>query len=192
MLDHRAWFVVGGIGTLLTIATVVAILLRKTVTDESKRRTIENLYDRTLSWWAMVAMLIVALSLGQWAVVVLFGLVSFRALREMVTLTHTRRGDHRTLFYAFFIVTPLQYVLIATHWYGMFVVMIPVWGFLWLAIRSAISGDIKRYQERASRVFWALMICVYCLSHAPALLLLDSPIVEGHQANLLVFMLVVV
>jgi phosphatidate cytidylyltransferase len=37
--------------------------------------------------------------------------VSFLALREFVTLTHTRRGDHRSLLLAFFVVLPVQYVI---------------------------------------------------------------------------------
>ena len=46
------------------------------------------------------------------ATVVLFGLISFWALREFITLTPTRLGDHRTLFWVFFLFTPLQYVLV--------------------------------------------------------------------------------
>ena len=43
---------------------------------------------------------------------VLFGLISFWALREFITLTPTRPGDHRTLFWVFFLFTPLQFVLV--------------------------------------------------------------------------------
>ena len=42
----------------------------------------------------------------------LFGLISFWALREFITLTPTRLADHRTLFWVFFLFTPLQYVLV--------------------------------------------------------------------------------
>ena len=46
---------------------------------------------------------------------VFFGLFSFLALREFITLQYTRRSDHRTLILAFFIVLPLQYVIVATE-----------------------------------------------------------------------------
>jgi phosphatidate cytidylyltransferase len=41
-----------------------------------------------------------------------FGVFSFLALREFITLVHTRRGDHRSLLLAFFVVLPLQYLLV--------------------------------------------------------------------------------
>lgn len=192
MLDREAWLVLGGIAGLLTVATVVAWVLRRTVTSPVRRQTIENLHDRTLAWWAMVGLLAAALAAGEVATLVFFAGVSFLALRELVTLTPTRRGDHRTLFWAFFVAVPLQYLLIHARWYGLFIVMIPVWGFLILAIRSAVSGDVTRYHERAARVFWALMIGVFCLSHAPALLMLGGPKLAGHGASLLVFLLLVV
>ncbi len=199
MLDRDCWLVLGGIGGLLTVATIIAIILRLTVKDESKRATMENLYDRTRSWWFMVAFLTFAMWLGKGATLFLFALISFRALREVVTLTHTRRGDHRMLFWAFLIAVPLQYVLIGVDWYGLFVVLLPVWGFIFFSIRSALAGDVTRFHERAARVFWAVMICVYFVSHAPGLLMLDlptsrvsDPILIGYGPKLMIFLLVVV
>ena len=46
---------------------------------------------------------------GKTASITLFGITSFLALREFITLTPTRAGDHRTLFWAFFVITPLHY-----------------------------------------------------------------------------------
>src|SRR5262249_2690636 len=76
--------------------------------------------------------------------------------------------------------TPLQYYLIAIHWYGLFAILIPVYAFLFLPTRMAIVGDTQSFLGRASQIQWGLMICVYCLSHAPALLMLDIP---GYQPN---------
>jgi phosphatidate cytidylyltransferase len=198
MLDRDCWLVLGGISGLLTLASIIAVVLRFVVTAPDKRATIENLFDRTISWWAMVAIFTLAMWLGKVATLVLFALISFRALREVVTLTYTRRGDHRMLFWAFVIAVPLQYVLIGVDWYGLFVVMLPVWGFIFFSIRSALAGDVTRFHERAGRVFWAVMICVYCVSHAPGLLLMDlptsrvdAPIVLGYGPKLLIFLLAV-
>src|SRR6185295_3113581 len=41
---------------------------------------------------------------GPLGATLLFGLFSFLALREFITLSPTRRGDHRSLILAFFIV----------------------------------------------------------------------------------------
>ena len=102
----------------------------------------------------------------------LFGLIAFWALREFITLTPTRPGDHRTLFWVFFLITPLQFVLVGMGWYELFSVLIPVYAFLLIPARIAISGDYKRFLERTAKIQCGLLICVYCLSHAPALLVL--------------------
>ncbi|MGH9720620.1 MAG: phosphatidate cytidylyltransferase, partial [Bryobacteraceae bacterium] len=46
--------------------------------------------------------------------------------------------------------------------------------------------------DRAAETQWGLMICVYCVSHVPALLTLPIPGYEGRNAFLLLFLLTVV
>jgi phosphatidate cytidylyltransferase len=116
--------------------------------------------------------------MGYPATVVLFGLVSFWALREYITMTPTRRGDHRTLFWTFFILLPGHYALVALgQWYSwtyeFYTTLIPVYASLFIPARIAISGDPKRFLERVAKIQAGLLICVYALSHAPALLSLD-------------------
>jgi phosphatidate cytidylyltransferase len=133
----------------------------------------------------------VALATGGVGSLVLFGFTSFWALREFVTLTPTRPGDHRTLFWVFFVITPLHYYLLATGWYGLFVVFIPVYAFLFIPLRTAMAGDCERFLERTAKIQWGLMICVYCVSHAPALLLLDIPGYAKQNGKLLFFFVLV-
>ncbi len=125
---------------------------------------------------------------------VLFGLISFWALREFITLTPTRLGDHRTLFWVFFLFTPLQYVLVGmgTRQYGLFSVLIPVYAFLFIPARVALAGDYKRFLERTAKIQAGLMVCVYCLSYAPALLSLHIKNYEGQNALLLFFFVLIV
>jgi phosphatidate cytidylyltransferase len=129
---------------------------------------------------------------GDVGVVALFAFISFQAVREFVSLTHTRRGDHRALLWSFFFFLPLQYWLISTHWVGLFMILIPVYGFLLLPISAAIGSDTTRFLERAAKVQWGLMICVYCISHIPALLMLSIPNFEGRQLHLVAFLILVV
>jgi phosphatidate cytidylyltransferase len=105
----------------------------------------------------------------------LFFCLSLWALREFITLTPTRIGDHRALFWMFFFFTPMQFVLIWFDNYGLYSVLIPVYAFLFIAVRSAIAGDYDRFLERVAKIQCGLMICVYCLSFAPALLYLKLP-----------------
>lgn len=121
----------------------------------------------------------------------LFGVFSFFALREFITLMHTRRGDHRPLLLAFFAVLPAQYVLVGLRNFDLFSVFIPVYVFLAIPVVSALAGDPERFLERNAKIQWGIMVCVYGLSHAPALLLLDFPQAQGRGAFLLFFLVVV-
>ena len=121
----------------------------------------------------------------------LFGIVSFLALREFITLMHTRRGDHRGLILAFFVVLPLQFVLAGGRWFDLFTVFIPVYVFLAIPVVSALAGDPGRFLERNAKIQWGIMVCVYGLSHAPALLLLEFPRYAGRGAFLLFFLVIV-
>jgi phosphatidate cytidylyltransferase len=122
----------------------------------------------------------------------LFGVLSFFALREFITLMHTRRGDHRSLILAFFALLPLQYVLVGTRHFDLFSVLIPVYGFVAIPVASALADDPQRFLERNAKIQWGIMVCIYGLSHAPALLLLDFKGYEGRGPFLLFFMVFVV
>jgi len=134
--------------------------------------------------------------------VVLFGLVSFWALREFITMTPTRSGDHRTLFWVILGFTPLQYVLVGLNQYELFTVVIPVYASLFIPARIAFTSDHKRFLERAAKIQFGLLICVYALSHTPALLYLnlntwdaasETKIPwEGSTAGLLFFFIMIV
>lgn len=186
-LDNETYWLVGGVLALLLIATVIGQWLRLRVKSESGQKTIANLNARTKAWWFMVAIFTLALATGGLGSVILFGLISFLALREFITLTPTRLGDHRTLFWVFFLITPFQYWLVASNWYGLFVIMIPVYAFLFVPLRCAMAGDCERFLERAAKIQWGLMVCVYCVSHAPALLFLNIPGYEGQNGKLLFY-----
>lgn len=180
------------VGAILAIGSITGALIKGRVTTESGRKVVENLISRVNAWWIMCAVFGGALMIGQIATVVMFGITSFLALREFITLTPTRRGDHRALFWAFFIITPLHYWTLATQWYGLFVILIPVYAFLFIPARTAIAGDTENFLERTAKIQWGLMVAVYFASHAPALLILRIPGYEGRGALLLFFLVFVV
>lgn len=182
---------VAGVLVLLVVATAVGLVLARRARTEAARATVANLNARIRAWWVMVVVFAIAVWTGGIGSIVLFALMSLLALREFVTLAPTRREDHRTLLWSFFVVLPLQYYLIAIRWYGLFAIMIPVYAFVLVAVSNVIAGRTDRFLERTATVHWGLMVCVYCVSHAPALLILDIP---GFQTNarLLVFLVLVV
>ncbi|MFA5589309.1 MAG: phosphatidate cytidylyltransferase [Lysobacteraceae bacterium] len=182
------WQVMGGVLVLLLIASTIAALLKR----RKPGATVGNLVARINAWWAMVAVLGACFLLGPVATLMLFAIASFLALREFVTLTPTRRGDHLVLCLCFYVAIPLQYFLIGIDWYGLFVMCIPVYGFLLLPAVSALAGDTEDFLARNTKIQWGLMLTVYCISYAPALLLLDIPGYEGGNLLLLLYLLLVV
>ena len=182
------WRLLLGLGAVLILASGVGALLRR----RSPGPVVENLNARVRAWWVMVALIAVALLAGRAGVVLLFALCSFAALREFVTLMDTRRGDHRALAASFFVVLPVQYWLVWTDWYGLYSIFIPVYAFLLIPIVAAWPGDTERFLPRVAEVQWALMVCVYCVSHVPALLTLTIPGFEGRNLLLIAFLVVVV
>lgn len=189
--DPQLLWLFGGVLAVLVVGTAAGAVLARTVTGEANRAVAANLTARTRSWWVMSAVFALTLLVGKAGALILFGFLSFLALREYVTLVPTRRGDHRALVWGFFVVTPLQYVLIGIDWYGLAAILIPVYVFVLIPTRIAMAGDTTHFLERAAKIQFGLMICVYCLSYAPALLMLRIPGYEGEGAKLLLFLVIV-
>ena len=181
-----------GVGAILVVASAVGYVLQRRLSPDGQNSAVENLNDRIRAWWVMAVLLAIAFIGGRAGVVLLFGFCSFAALREFVTLTNASRADHWSLVASFFIVLPFQYYLVWTDWYGLYSVFIPVYVFLLLPIVSVLRGETENYLVRVAEVQWALMICVFCASHVPALLNLDIPGFEGRNVFLIAFLIVVV
>jgi phosphatidate cytidylyltransferase len=186
------WWVFGGVTALLLIASAAGAILGKRARSESGHATVENLKARVNAWWVMIAVLAITFALGETATLIVFTLVSFFALREFITLTPTRASDYLPLVLTFFVILPAQYLLIAYDQYGTFAIFIPVYGFLLLPAVATFAGDTHEFLERSAKLQWAAMITVYCISYAPALLLLKIPGGEGSNALLLLYLLLIV
>ena len=184
------WILSAGIVAFLAVATVIGQLVALKVGRSNA--TVGNLIERINAWWVLVAVTIPVLAAGAYATTALFALLSFLALREFLSITPTRPGDRTALFISFFIAVPLQYVLVAINWYGLYSILIPVWGFFVLSAVTTFSQDTEHYLERNARIQWAVMVCVYGISHVPALLFLDIPRFDARQGVLLLFFLLIV
>ncbi len=176
---------------LLTVASIIVGLRSITRDDEELfvrekqlRRDVRAVWIGALAFW-------VSWMSGPLGATLAFGVFSFLALREFITLAHTRRGDHRSLILAFFVVLPLQYAIVGLQRFDLFSVFIPVYVFLAIPVVSALAGDPERFLERNAKIQWGIMVCVYGLSHAPALILLDLPRFGGRGAFLLFFLVIV-
>jgi phosphatidate cytidylyltransferase len=188
---HLLWLLTGA-GVILVFASIIGEVLRQRLSPAGDNPVIENLNARITSWWIMVIMLGLAFIAGKTGVILLFALCSFAALREFLTLTTHNRADHWSLLACFFLILPLQYYFLMIDWYGMYSIFVPVYAFLLLPVVSALRGSTKDFLIRVSETQWALMICVYCASHVPALLYLQIPGFEGRNVILIAYLIFVV
>src|SRR5262249_6129601 len=138
-MDWKMPTLVGGVLTLLAAATAVGQILKRQPDTGLNSAAVQTFNLRMRAWWLMCSMLAAASLLGNTATTVFFGLISFWALREFITLTPTRPGDHRALFWVFFAFTPLQFVMIGLQLYDVYSVLIPVYAFLFILARVAFS-----------------------------------------------------
>lgn len=193
------YMLLGVLLVALAIASIVGQYLRRRPSESMNPALVRRFRQRVNAWWLMSAIMAFSLAVHPVGIVVLFFLTSFWALREFITMAPTRRGDHRALFWALIFFTPLQYVLIGSErivpsWdlYGLYSIMIPVYATIFVPARIAMSGDSKRFLERSAQITSGLLICVYALSHAPALLNLklcssNGQPWQGSTAGLLAF-----
>ena len=175
MYDLQTLGLVAGMLVLLGAATVALRILRRQAGTTIDPGIIETFRRRVRAWWILFSTLAAALLLGKVVTVILFGLIALWALREFITITPTRPSDHKTLFWVFFVFTPLQFLLVGLALYNLYSIVIPVYAFLFIPARIAMEGDHKRFLERSAKIQVGLLICVYCLSYTPALLTLDFP-----------------
>lgn len=182
---------------MLFIASTAAFLLslresRNPVHDELWQRELRHFRSLLRTTWGMLLLFWISWVLGATAATLLFALISFFALREFITLSPTRRGDHRSLILAFFVVLPIQFWLAGSAHFNLFTVFIPVYVFLAIPVVSALADDPDHFLERNAKLQWGIMVCVYGMSHVPALLLLSFPGYEDKSAFLLFFLVLVV
>ena len=180
---------------ILLLASILAVFLSLRETDDASvqhHSDLRNFEGVLKTSWLMVGVFWLGWLAGHWVALWLFGGVSFFALREFMTLSPTRRGDHRSLVLAFFAVLPLQYWLVGTRHFELFTVFIPVYVFLAIPVVSALANDPQRFLERNAKLQWGIMVCIYGMSHVPALLMLRFPGYDHRNAFLVFFLVLVV
>lgn len=179
------------LATLSAVATGVGQWAARRTIDAERLARIGVLNSRVRGSWSVLAVFTIAFALGPAALLVVFALASFFALREFLSLTPIKASDHWALIVAFYVVIPAQYILLGFGRASVFATFIPVYVFLLLPVLVAIRQDTERFLERVAKVQWGLMISVYCISHAPAIATLPIRGYEGRGPLLLLYFLLV-
>ncbi|NPB04346.1 MAG: phosphatidate cytidylyltransferase [Thermotogae bacterium] len=146
---------------VLVLATLLTYLLKPVLPKD----LYEDLKARVKAWWLMVLVQVVVINIHPKGSILLFALMSFWALKEYFTAIKIRPEDRLALFVAFFIVLPLNYLWVWTEWYVMFLIFIPVYGFLSVPFFLLMAKNPRGFTASASRIHWGLMAFVYGVSH---------------------------
>lgn len=173
----------------LIIATVGGGIFRHRY---GKTEAISNFQSRTYAWWVMVIVLALALIAGRGVMLVLYAAISAIALYEFAIPNRDRLIKDPVALAASGVIILVQYWLIWIDWYGLFSVFIPVYGFLFFPILAVLSGKTEGFLSYISEMQFGHMLAVFCLSHVPALLLLEIPGFAGRNILLLAFLVLVV
>ncbi|MEM0906123.1 MAG: phosphatidate cytidylyltransferase [Pseudomonadota bacterium] len=176
-IPHQLLYGFAAILALLVVGSVAAMKL-------------QAIRARVVTWWVIAGALAAAFVIGKGAVVVLFALISFMALREYLSLAPTRREDRAALLLAYAVV-PLAYLFIWLDWYGVTLVAIPVYAFLLLPAVLVLNGRTRGYLAAAGTLHWGLVVTVYNLGYAALLMNVPNQEAPAGGAGLLYFLLVV-
>lgn len=168
-LPENALYTMFGVIIVLLIATLVQFLLSRKHRDRDYR----ELNLRITSWWWMIGLLFAFLTIGHNAAIFFFAFVSFLALKEFLSIVPTRQVDRRLVFWTY-VAIPLQYYWVAIGWYGMFIIFIPVYMFLFIPLRMVLKGETEGFIKAAGILHWAVMLTVFAISHVAYLLVLPE------------------
>ena len=183
-----------GIALVLALASVIGLGLKITVAKRQPHGAIDNLNTRVNAWWAICIVVGLALLGGQIGVTLLFAFASFVALREFITPAPARPSARAMMLVGLVVVLSLQYSFVARGNHALYTLFIPVFITVVLVPMATFArgSGAKRDRREALRCAAGLAICVWCVSHAPALLTLEIAGYEGRNAFLLVYLILVV
>ena len=173
-----------GVIAVLIVATAIQFGLRYNNPDKDYR----ELHLRITSWWWMIGLLFVFLATGTNAAIIFFGFVSFLALKEFFSIVPTRQTDRRVVFWAY-VAIPVQFYWVAIGWYGMFIIFVPVYVFLFIPLRMVLIGDSEGFIKAAGILHWAVMLTVFSVSHIAYLLVLPEINILAGGVGLVLYLL---
>ncbi|UTZ23742.1 phosphatidate cytidylyltransferase [Vibrio campbellii] len=170
---------------VLVLGTLSYLYLSRSNSDKDY----QELKLRIRSWWWMVGIVFITLALPTSYTLAFVAFLSFMAFKEFLSIVPTRLTDRRVIFWAYLSI-PFQYYWLSIEWYGMYIIFIPVYMFLYLPMVAVIIGDTKGFIRSAGIIHWALMLTVFCVSHMAYLLVLPSKNPSAGSMGMLLFLLV--
>jgi phosphatidate cytidylyltransferase len=157
---------------LLAVFLAVAAAMRASSTGRDIR-------TRTETWSWMVAAFLLAASTRVELMFVMLGFLSFVALREYFSLLPMYRGtflrhEDRLAIGVAYLTIPITYVLAWLPWYGLYIILIPVYAMLLLPVALLAGGHPRGIIVSMGSIVVGMLLFVFLFSHA-AILVWYSP-----------------
>ncbi len=185
------FWTLAGITTTLVAASLVGIVLERRAADERAAAFVRNWKERVNSWWWMCAIIALAFIAGAPVLFLLFAVISLLTLREFLSTASPISEDRHLLLLTFYLLFPMQYVLLAAGLLQWAAAAIPLFCALWFVVRLLLSGRQHPWVQSYLRISSALLVCVYGLSF-PMAIAMSNGSGAGVRATLqLLFLLVV-
>lgn len=169
----------------VVISVIIGILVLSTLLFWtwglfSKPKVLTELKTRTKSWWLMATLFLLAAVISPIITYIGIGFLSFAALREFYSVIRLRRSDRVGMFWCYLAI-PIQYYFAYMGWYGVFIIFIPVFMFIWIPFVLVLAGETKMIMTSMAGLPTSLMFCVFGISHMAYLISL--PEIEGFSAG---------
>lgn len=168
-LSIEIFYVLVGVLTILILSTLITYLLKKWKPEKD----FQEISNRIKSWWVMAFIFLIAILINHNVSLIFLAFICFLAFKEYLSLIPTNRA-HRTILFWAYLAIPIQFYWIYIGWYGMFIIFIPVYMFLFLPIQMILIGENRGFLRTMGSVHWGLMLMVFSLSHLAYLLVLPG------------------
>lgn len=119
---------------------------------------------RIKTWWGMLLIFCLATLFNPVVSLLSLMVLAFFALKEYFSMIKSKKADRRLYLWAYLSI-PVQFYWIYIGWYGMFIVFIPIYVFLFLPLPRLINKGTVGFLRSVSRAQWGLMLMVFGLSH---------------------------
>ena len=182
-LSQNVIWALGVIYGLLIAASVIVGVLKW----RSPGNATTELSRRVTSWWFMITIFTIAIVTNRIVSTVFLGLMTYLAFKEYISLIPTRPVDRIILFFAYLAI-PVQFTFAHLNSYGLFLVFIPVWMFLFFPMVMTLVGKTEGFLRAVGTLSWGMMITVFALSHTAMLLAAGPSAGPAGGAGLLLFL----
>ena len=177
MIQPEIALVIGLIFGLLAFATLLFWILGKARPEGD----FTELKTRTRSWWAMATIFVLATIFHPLVTFISLGLLSFVALREISSISKNVRDADRGVLIWCYLAIPVQYSFAYIGHYGLFLIFIPVFMYIWIPFMLVLKGETEDISRSMSVLPTQLIFTVFGISHLA--FLVSLPGLPGFDAG---------